>query len=395
MSLNDPLDTFLKSNGKQDSIKSCSVSSKDAMQMCPTILWRLDPEDSYSDWKIILELDSANMDVSNEYVHVENENQPSDLINEQEGDVEGKNGTCGAKNDGDNGNTDLSDETASLTNIFYVHRNILASESTYFRSLFKKRKYNQTSEHQTQTSIIKLHPQAIQSFPVFLDYIYNCAKEKLGIQRSNAVALRHLAMYFGVDKLMKEISELILLDFRGAIFRKDYDNDATLFDDEKLLQGIRLQRAISESLLVVAPGICRALSENSEVWLKEEGNSVLSSWRHVMRHISDSSYNAFFRFRNAEKFPNICVTGAGLDQLNGTYNLYGDSDGVVAYTNGVCFIEKKKDIWFFSVGFVDRNRDRREYFNLYKVASDTDYPPSTGWNACNYKYLPAPEIVSM
>jgi hypothetical protein len=64
------------------------------------------------------------------------------------------------------------------------------------------------------------------------------------------------------------------------------------------------------------------LSEKPEVLLKED-NCVLSSWRHVVRHICDPPYNAFSTFRNAEKLPNICVTGAGLDQINGTYNLYG------------------------------------------------------------------------
>ena len=109
-----------------------------------------------------------------------------------------------------------------------------------------------------------------------MDYVYNSIVGKFEFERSNAVALRHLAMYFGVDALLKDITELILLDFRRTSFQKNYYNHAILFNDEKLLQGFRLQHSHSEALLAVAPGIYSALSERPEVFLKED-NGVLSS----------------------------------------------------------------------------------------------------------------------
>ncbi len=94
----------------------------------------------------------------------------------------------------DNNDGEDDDEITPLTTTFYVHRSILASVSTYFQSLFKMELRYQTSEHESQTSTIKLHSQAIKAFPVFLDYLYNFAKGRLGFKRSNAVALRHLAI---------------------------------------------------------------------------------------------------------------------------------------------------------------------------------------------------------
>jgi hypothetical protein len=111
---------------------------------------------------------------------------------------------------------------------------------------------------------------------VFWDYVYNGTLGKLGVERSNAVALRHLAIYFGVDSLMKDITELILLDFRNESFQKEYNNHATFFNEKKLLLGLTLQHAISEILWCVVPGIYSMIYERPEVILKED-NSVLYS----------------------------------------------------------------------------------------------------------------------
>jgi hypothetical protein len=79
-----------------------------------------------------------------------------------------------------------------------------------------------------------------------------------------------------------------------------------------------------------------------------------------------------------------------LDQVNGIYNLFGESNGVGAYTNGICIIEKGEgsEVWVLMVGYCDGFAD------LYRNDSDTDYPPSTGWTAFNTKYSPAPIIIS-
>jgi len=55
-------------------------------------------------------------------------------------------------------------------------------------------------ESQTHTWTLTLHQHAKKVFPVFLDCLCSPpAMGILGINVSNAVALRHLRNYFGVD----------------------------------------------------------------------------------------------------------------------------------------------------------------------------------------------------
>ncbi len=61
---------------------------------------------------------------------------------------------------------------------------------------------------------------------------------------------------------------------------------ASRFNDEKLLQGIRLQCIISDSLLQVALGIFFQVAEGPEEFL-EDDSSILDSWRHTVKHICD------------------------------------------------------------------------------------------------------------
>ena len=245
MSLIDPLDTFLENDGKVDSF---TLPVMDAKHMRHTLFWRQDPEDTFSDWRIILESSEDADTAENNTAVLENQSDVSDVSSTRElaGDAQNIN-TAGNNNNNHDEIDVLSNEVTPLTTTFHVHRNILAGGITYFRSLFKKRKNNQTSEHETQTSTIKLKPEAVKSFPAFLDYVYNRDLGILGFERSNAVALRHLAMYFGVDTLFKDISELILLEFKKESLLDGYYNDAKLFNDEILLQAIRVHRSISNS----------------------------------------------------------------------------------------------------------------------------------------------------
>jgi hypothetical protein len=249
MSLIDPLDTFLENDGKVDSF---TLPVMDAMQMRHTLLWRQDPEDSFSDWRIILEssedADCNDYTTEKNTAVIENQSDVSDILSTRELADDGqKSYTASNNNNHHDGIATLSEETTPSTTTFHVHRGILASVSTYFQSLFKMDLRYKTCEHESQTSTIKLKPEAVKSFPAFLDYVYNRDLGILGFERSNAVALRHLAMYFGVDTLFKDISELILLEFKKESLLDGYYNDAKLFNDEILLQAIRVHRSISNS----------------------------------------------------------------------------------------------------------------------------------------------------
>lgn len=114
--------------------------------------WRMDPEKSHSDWKIVI-------------------NVPKKV----------------------GGST-----------TYHVHKTYLSvgpKKSEYFQRLFQTRNI---AEFQTQTSKIELHELAAQTFPVFLDYQYNTWNDDLEISSENATVLFYLASYFGVPRLQKK-----------------------------------------------------------------------------------------------------------------------------------------------------------------------------------------------
>jgi len=81
MSLIDPLDTFLENDGKVDSF---TLPVMDAMQMRHTLLWRQDPEDSFSDWRIILESSEDADTAENNTAVLENQSDVSDFSSSRE-----------------------------------------------------------------------------------------------------------------------------------------------------------------------------------------------------------------------------------------------------------------------------------------------------------------------
>jgi len=142
MSLIDPLDTLLQNDGTVDSF---TLPVTDAMQMRHTLLWRQNPEDSFSNWRIILEssedADCNDCTTEKNTAVIENQSDVSDVSDvlstrELAGDGQ-KSYTARNNNHHHDGIAALSKETTPSTTTFHVHRNILASVSTYFRSLFK------------------------------------------------------------------------------------------------------------------------------------------------------------------------------------------------------------------------------------------------------------------
>lgn len=112
--------------------------------------------------------------------------------------------------------------------------------SVYFKSQFTQ---VDSVEQRNSVSTIRLSTKAIQAFTVFMDYLYSPEHGRLGFCRENAVALRHLAMYFGVDVLFKEITDIILADMKTKHAGKLFYEMSSLFNDTKLKEAIRMQKA--------------------------------------------------------------------------------------------------------------------------------------------------------
>lgn len=139
--------------------------------------WRLDPEESLSDWTIVIQ-------------------------NESSGQVREYN----------------------------VHKNILAvgpCKSEYFATVFR----SQMMENETNTSRIALEDVAADAIPLMLDWCYS---QKLDVSSEFAVALRYLAQYFGIKLLYRKVMAFVKDDMNMTNVHH-YIQTAKLFHDEKML----------------------------------------------------------------------------------------------------------------------------------------------------------------
>ena len=112
--------------------------------------WRMDPEESYSDWSIEI------------------------LVGEK------------------------------IYRTYHVHKAILSmgsKRSEYFARLFSNKNLK---EHEAQRSRIELEELAAKAFPVMLDYVYSLWGDKPPMITKNAVILHYLGGYFEVRGLRKK-----------------------------------------------------------------------------------------------------------------------------------------------------------------------------------------------
>lgn len=121
------------------------------------------------------------------------------------------------------------DESAT----YHVHRNILAvgpRKSEYFSRLFRTK--HRVEETVNEKSEIEMKNSAFEAFPRVLDYMYSPTGD-LDVTTESAVALRHLAQYFGIRSLFKLSTDFIKNDLCPGT-APVYLSEATLHVDEKL-----------------------------------------------------------------------------------------------------------------------------------------------------------------
>jgi menaquinone-dependent protoporphyrinogen IX oxidase len=141
--------------------------------------WRLDPEQSLSDWTLVI--------------------QKQDSLESKE---------------------------------YHVHKNILAvgpCKSDYFASLFR----TQMREAETSTSRIELEDLAADAVPNMLDFMYN-PQHMLNVTSELAVSLRYLAQYFGIKLLHRRVMSFVKTDMNMSNVHL-YIQSATMFHDAKML----------------------------------------------------------------------------------------------------------------------------------------------------------------
>jgi hypothetical protein len=91
-------------------------------------------------------------------------------------------------------------------------------------------------ENTTQTSVIHLEPSAAYVFPAMLDFVYDCGKDVV-VRRNpkEAVALRHLANYFGIRERISRMMNSKFIQVNMSIETAfEYMEEATKYHEISL-----------------------------------------------------------------------------------------------------------------------------------------------------------------
>ena len=144
------------------------------------LLWRQDPQKSYSDWTI-------------------------EIIRSDTGD----------------------------SDTYYVHKVFLAAGpigSSYFEGVFR----SNMSETQTNTSSIEFPKSAADAFPAFLDYLYS---GNIVIKPESVIALHYLGNYFGVLEAMRpKLSVFLKSDVnKSSSHVATYCHEAVMYEQVKIV----------------------------------------------------------------------------------------------------------------------------------------------------------------
>jgi len=86
----------------------------------------------------------------------------------------------------------------------------------------------------------------------------------------------------------------------------------------------------------------------------------------------------------------VCVSGAGLAEFNGTYSQHVQKGGKLSFKK----IDGDQTIWFNTLGKCCWSIGTRRFGDMcYSVKSNSDLPPEEGWTvSCNSGMKPAPVI---
>jgi hypothetical protein len=184
-------------------------------------IWRLPPEESYSDWTIEIRwLVEAEADQDN--------NGTSTTTHPQKDIAGGGRGGGGATGG------DQHDQTSRSCH-YHVHKALLGTgprSSLYFAKVFRSQFFSESS---AQKSIITLPKVAAESFPLLLDYVYDSRASKVQVDSpAVATAVRFLANYFGMKELFDNVNSTFISRNISQDTVFDYLHEAIRYDDHSL-----------------------------------------------------------------------------------------------------------------------------------------------------------------
>jgi hypothetical protein len=165
------------------------------------LAWRVDPEESFSDWKI----------------------QVTRISGEDD------------------------DESCQT---YHVHKYFLGvgpRRTSFFNGVFHA---SHLDSSKTGVTLLKLEESAADSFPAFLDYVYGF--NDVDVTTESAVALRHLSIYFGVPSLYQSVSDFLEQDFSECNVHM-YCREALLYHDSEIVDVCMQIAAMARRELLGSP----------------------------------------------------------------------------------------------------------------------------------------------
>jgi hypothetical protein len=149
----------------------------------------------------------------------------------------------------------LSDWTVVLTNKitgevkpYHLHKNILAvgpRKCDYFVGVFRKTKTQEIASNKTEMT---MEGPAFDCFPHFLDFVYSTGA--LELTTETATPLRHLAKCFGLKIMFKQATEFLLKDITLSNIITYYKHSVILVDEKITAMAAK---HITKNILKVEP----------------------------------------------------------------------------------------------------------------------------------------------
>lgn len=212
-----------------------SAAADDGYRDPPPLSWRLDPDESLSDWTLTV----ASTDSVPFSPRRRNETERASAAG------------CTSDTNKDAADCqldDLADSVQPSAMKYHVHRAQLAvgpRRSDYFATLFKNRRRmmnrdesDQRREKGTDASTdgtyIELKASAAAAFPIMLDFMYSPIGTPVEATTESAVALRHLASCFGIRELFNCVTDFIKSDLRSET-APTYLLEAATYKHDKLV----------------------------------------------------------------------------------------------------------------------------------------------------------------
>ena len=205
-----------------------SAAADDGYRDPPPLSWRLDPDESLSDWTLtVASTDSVLCSPRrrNETEHSSAAGCTSDT-NKEAADCQVD---------------DLAESMSPPAMKYHVHRAQLAvgpRRSDYFATLFKNRRRmmirnERGTDASTDGTYIELKASAAAAFPIMLDFMYSPIGTPVEATTESAVALRHLASCFGIRELFNCVTDFIKSDLRSET-APTYLLEAATYKHDKL-----------------------------------------------------------------------------------------------------------------------------------------------------------------